>query len=963
MKRISIILLLSAFLGAFSLADVTIPAGSTQYITSSGSDNITINQGGILYLQVNSGNIGASVANSGAFCDYSAGTTFIGASISGSGAYFKGGTSATVFTGSNTYRGVTVIDSGVLQTGTSNTLSKNSAVFIAGSGTLDLNNFQQSVGSISGSGAILMGDNALPEGARLVNSGSSLTVGTNSGFSGSTYSGGVISTANNYYAGSTLTLGGGKISVIGGTGGILSGSASIFGSVTAGNTYDLGGGTLVLGNGGSSGGAVISTGAGGTLSFNPIINGNFSLSSGTVNIVIAATFSGTSNLPCLSGIITNRTSSALVLAGSISLAPGSSVSCSGSDGVLTFTSGSTILGSTLSGSTFTIWSAPVVTPLLAMRSFYAPEPTLTSTGNGVLITGNDNLNTIYSGTISGHGQVIKTGTGTWNFTGLNTSDGMTTVANGALLVNGTVSGDVYVWGGYLGGGGTIGGSVLNNSLVSPGNSPGVLTIAGDYSQTSNGYLLIQIQSTSVYDQLIVGGHAYLDGGLVIEGYDGFVLQIGQSYTFLSATAGISGSWSSIIGLNYLVDGIATSDGTNLTVTLVQGSFANEISGLTPNQKAVATALDSVVGNSRVAPLVETLDAMTKSQIKAALDRIAPTDLLPMFDAAIASADVQQNNIERRLEEVRAGAVGWSCAGLSLGNRPNPVGEGRTIKPDGKDATPASQPISDRWGFFVNGSGEFVDIDSSSDAHGTDFRTAGVSSGVDYRLGDHAVIGAMAGYANTTGNGYTDSAVRTDSGKLALYGSFYGEGLFVNAGLGGGLESYDTKRDTVGGQARGSTNGNEFNASIGTGYTYAARGWSFGPIGSLRYSTVGIDSFTEHGSLAPLHYGDQSENSLRSLLGGQVAYVIQTGTVAVKPQVRLQWSHEYFDTTRAIGAGFLPGGDFTVYGPETGADCLQLETGVTVQFSPFVAMNLFYETKLGRNAYDDQSVNGGFEIRF
>lgn len=91
-------------------------------------------------------------------------------------------------------------------------------------------------------------------------------------------------------------------------------------------------------------------------------------------------------------------------------------------------------------------------------------------GNGLialvgnlLITGANNLSTIFSGTIK-DGSLQKIGTGTLKLNGANAYTRGTTVSEGALAVgntsgSGTGTGPVQVSGGILAGGGTIGGAV------------------------------------------------------------------------------------------------------------------------------------------------------------------------------------------------------------------------------------------------------------------------------------------------------------------------------------------------------------------------------------------------------------------------------------------------------------------------------------------------------------------------
>src|SRR5262249_52533804 len=74
-----------------------------------------------------------------------------------------------------------------------------------------------------------------------------------------------------------------------------------------------------------------------------------------------------------------------------------------------------------------------------------------------------------------------------------------------------------VSGGLLSGIGTIQGNVNNSAgRVAPGDSPGLLTITGNYSQASDAVFDVELGGTSpgsAYDQLSVSGSATLAGGI------------------------------------------------------------------------------------------------------------------------------------------------------------------------------------------------------------------------------------------------------------------------------------------------------------------------------------------------------------------------------------------------------------------------------------------------------------------
>ena len=89
--------------------------------------------------------------------------------------------------------------------------------------------------------------------------------------------------------------------------------------------------------------------------------------------------------------------------------------------------------------------------------------------------------------------------------------------------------------GTLNGNGGVVGNVSNGGVVAPGNSPGALTITGNYSQTSNGKLQIElggITPGSAYDQLLVNGNVSLNGTLDVALVNSFMPSVGNAFDIL-----------------------------------------------------------------------------------------------------------------------------------------------------------------------------------------------------------------------------------------------------------------------------------------------------------------------------------------------------------------------------------------------------------------------------------------------
>lgn len=145
------------------------------------------------------------------------------------------------------------------------------------------------------------------------------------------------------------------------------------------------------------------------------------------------------------------------------------------------------------------------------------------TNNSILAFNRSNSLT-FDGTISGSGSLVQAGSGTTVLTGANSYAGQTQVLAGKLYVNGDQSAATGLTtvssGAALGGIGIVGGdvTVADGGTLSPGQSPGTLTINGSLSLSDGSILDYEFGEAGVVsgpanDLIDVGGDLVLDGTL------------------------------------------------------------------------------------------------------------------------------------------------------------------------------------------------------------------------------------------------------------------------------------------------------------------------------------------------------------------------------------------------------------------------------------------------------------------
>jgi autotransporter-associated beta strand protein/T5SS/PEP-CTERM-associated repeat protein len=244
--------LTAAISGAGSLSKAgsgtLILTGSSTY---TGGTTIT---GGTLQLGDGgaNGSIVGNVTNNGTFAINRSDAFTFGGVISGSGAFQQNGTGTTIFTAANTYTGGTIINAGRLQLGPGGSLAPITALTVNTGGTLDLNGFNQTVGSLAGAGNVTLGAGTLTTGG---DNTSTTFSGVISGAGGLTKigAGTLVLTGTNPYSGATA-VNGGKLTV---NGAIPNSTLTVNGGATLGGVGTIG--NAIINNGTLSPGNSIGT--------------------------------------------------------------------------------------------------------------------------------------------------------------------------------------------------------------------------------------------------------------------------------------------------------------------------------------------------------------------------------------------------------------------------------------------------------------------------------------------------------------------------------------------------------------------------------------------------------------------------------------------------------------------------------------------------------------------------------
>src|SRR6267143_664936 len=359
----------------------------------------------------------------------------------------------------------------------------------------------------------------------------------------------------------------------------------------------------------------------------------------------------------------------------------------------------------------------------------------------------------------------------------------------------------------------------------------------------------------------------------------------------------------------------------------------------------------------------------------------PEELSAIYQIGFSQATVQALNLQRRMDDIRAGSRGF-CGNVTVMPSGKDMSGGKGPS-DGKTAllpTPTSEPVppapENKWGMFVTGVGEVIDVnDDGFGRTGYDVTSGGFMLGVDYRFCDSFAAGLYGGYTrsdvdfNAQPFGLEGGGLTADSGSFGLYATWYKGGFYVDGGVSGGFNSYDIHRNDIFGFENGSTDGWQFDTFAAAGYDFHWHCLMFGPVASIQYTDVNINSFTEeNSSILALHYPDQDEHSLRSNLGLRWSFDWKLGDhLILRTESRAVWKHEFEDTAYGITSRFalaaLGPSNLTVFGPDIGRDSALVSGGFSLLWNERVSTYAHADSEYGRKNYENTAVSAGVRITF
>lgn len=399
--------------------------------------------------------------------------------------------------------------------------------------------------------------------------------------------------------------------------------------------------------------------------------------------------------------------------------------------------------------------------------------------------------------------------------------------------------------------------LCNEGTIAGGNSPGLITVVGDYIE--NGTIFSELETTTPitgHDQTRVGGTVTLGptSSLVVQTFNGAMPVRGNEYQIISNSTGgsirVNGTFATVAfdvdgeaGTGAAVANAAAVFDVNTGKVIATGLNGDKSTfgdlGATPNERAFAASLFGVsqaqVGQNQIDsldPLVGTaaLGILTSPDLRAELSFFIPEYYGGIAEYALNGEAALSTLVRSRVSSLSANHESGGYAGYT------------------------NFRLHSRDNVSVSRNDGYV--------------------GYDRRLGSHVKLGMLLGVnegsiSGDNGNGRGDAD--------GFGGMIYGDGKMnqrwtLFGTIGGSSTDFRLSRRTQQGLVAANTSVDGFSATIGARFlAKESEQFSLMPHFVFGYENASVKAFTESGAIDALMHGGYDTDRVTSELGASAVW--------------------------------------------------------------------------------------------
>jgi fibronectin-binding autotransporter adhesin len=520
---------------------------------------------------------------------------------------------------------------------------------------------------------------------------------------------------------------------------------------------------------------------------------------------------------------------------------------------------------------------------------------------------------------------VNSGTAVFGSTAVGVDGvGVTFTNTNALTVNGGTA--------YLDDNTTIG---LNNDLTVNANG----TLA--YYLTSN---------TATHGQVNAGANANLDGTLraVTDGTS-FASIGGDTFTYTNIITGaVNGTFADVTTNSLFFDAQAIYHANAVDLELDRLSFNDVLTlgTLTHNQAQVGGALETIYTGGTFGTDFEdlfnylmSLPSGSQSQVAAIYDELGGAEHAQVQQATLRATEPFDTAIGDRLDEGKLGLRGTGWAQNGETRYADAAQQQRMMS----DAAPAQRSDSQGllrgstgvsiWG---RGYGDWTDVDGDLEAPGYKQDAAGAVAGLDFLVGDNAIVGGAFGWSTNSLDFDTPrDHADIDSFEFGGYGSVGFGRFYADGQLSFAFHDVNTTRELDLGYdtfiAGANYNARTWTLAGEVGTVFRLGKLNMQPMVGVNYTGASTDGFIENGAGdLSLIVADADTNSFTSTVGMRFSGLWTVGGTRLVPDASIAWRHEFADTTQSFTAAFLedPSTSIDIISSKVSPDSAIVNAGLT-----------------------------------
>jgi len=634
-------------------------------------------------------------------------------------------------------------------------------------------------------------------------------------------------------------------------------------------------------------------------------------------------------------------------------------------GNIFITTGTSVTGTTgitTSGGTTTLIASGTITGTGGTAVQFGGTNDVLQVLSGAVFNGNvvgDGTSAVqFGGTTAGSFDLSKLGSGfsnfgvlagsNWSFTGTSNFAGTVNV-DSVFILNGAMPNASVTVGptGTLGGNGTIGSATISGTL-SPGNSPGTITMAS-LTMTAAATYLVQVTGT-ISDKAIVTGTANLAGKVVVEPLERITKK--TTYTILNAgtLSGTFGSASLLLANNLARNPVLSYVGNDVLLSLDPGLLSPILpanAGI--NHKNVAGAIDNgLLGGANLSNAFSAIFNLSGNNLLNGLTQLSGE-----------SASGSQQTTFSAMNQFMGTMLDPFIDGRGVTAMPagaTPYAEDNALAYAARRSTsdayaaidrkaPIAQSYDPRWSVWASayGGSQTTDGDTALGSNTTTSQVFGAAVGADYRFSPSTIAGFAFAGGGTNFNVANSGGGRSDLFQAGAFVRHNVGAAYIAGALAYGWQDVTTDRTVIVGsidRLRAEFNANAWSGRVEGGYRFVAPwigGVGLTPYAAGQFTTFQLPGYAEQAVVGAntfaLAYNAKSVTDTRSELGLRADKSFALTSVVLTLRGRAAWVHD-FTPSRSIAATFqtLPGASFVVNGAAQASDAALTTVAAEVKWT-------------------------------